>query len=267
MREADRESPPFDVLTLAAIGAAGGLALLVTHEVLGHALATVLLGAHLVHLTNVDSSYGGPAAPIVMRTIAAAGITANLIVGWLVLLAARSIPERAFTTRFFAWFFGHATLFMGSSYLAGFAFLPFGDVHAAIQGVPFQLAWQVAFVIAGIVLYRAAFRDARRALRGWSAGVGQETLSRIVLIPYLAMGITNTLAALFNPAGAAAGALWAAAATFGAGYGLVAAASSLDGAGAAAATGSRIPRSGGWIAAGVASTLILLLVLGPGVPR
>ncbi|MBD5656099.1 MAG: hypothetical protein IAI50_13125 [Candidatus Eremiobacteraeota bacterium] len=44
---------------MAAIGAVSGLLVLVTHEVLGHSLATIVLGAHVVRVTSVDSSYGG----------------------------------------------------------------------------------------------------------------------------------------------------------------------------------------------------------------
>lgn len=225
---------------------------------------TVLLGAHLSHLTNVDSGYAGPASPLAMRAIAAAGITANLIAGFVVLAAARRIPERFAAWRFLAWFYGHATLFMGASYLAGFAFLPFGDVHAAIHDLPLQLVWQIAFVLAGGALYRAALLDAERTIRRWAAGTAA---IRLVLPPYLAMGIANTVAALFNPAGALYGALWAAAATFGAGYGLIAAAAGARDAASAPAEQLRIPRSSTWIAAGTACALTLLVILGPGIPR
>lgn len=104
------------------MGIAAGLLMLVVHEVLGHSLATILMGAHLVHLTIIDSSRRGPASPIAMPVIAGAGITGNIVVGCMVLCAAGLAPATSPKIQYFAWLFGHATLFMGSSYLAGFAF-------------------------------------------------------------------------------------------------------------------------------------------------
>ena len=265
--DVDARRTSYDVPTMAAVGVVSGLLMMVTHEVLGHSLVTVLLGAHLVHVTSIDSSYSGPASPVAMRAIAVAGIAANVIIGWLVLVLGRSIPARSSAFRYFAWVFGHATLFMGSSYLAGFAFLPFGDVHAAIQGLPYRIAFQSLAVLTGAAIYRAAFVDARHTLFGWVDG--EPVRSReLALVPYLAMGATVTLASLFNPGGALAGMLWGAAATFGANYGLLAAAT-VGTSKQRMMAGQRIDiaRSGGWIAAGLVSTFLLFVVLGPGVPR
>ena len=255
----------FDVPTITAIGAVSGLLMFVTHEVLGHSLVTVLLGAHLVHLSNIDSSYGGPASPTVMRMIAAAGITANIVVGCAVLWAVRLVPVGSFSLRFFAWVFGHATIFMGSSYLAGSAFLPVGDVHAAIEGLPFPLLWQVVLFLVGIEIYRAALRDAGHTLGRWVEAEDRSRLSSLTRAPYLAMGITGTLAGLLNPHGALYGGLWGAAATFGASSGLLFA-TDQDGA-IVEREEFEVTRGGAWIAAGAASTVVLFVVLGPGVPR
>ncbi len=220
-----------DRLTVAAIGAVSGLLMLATHEIFGHSLVTVLLGAHFVHVTNVDSSNRGPATPAVLRIIAAAGITANILAGAVVLWLARVFSGGSVTLRYFMWVYGHATLFMGSAYLVGFALLPFGDVRAASDGLPAALVLRVGLITVGIAIYWATLRDAARTLYEWTNG-DKALADTLTLLPYLAMGITNTLAALFNPAGPLNGALWAAAATFGANAGLLVAA------------GRRMPRAG-----------------------
>ena len=265
---ADGQPLQYDRATMAAIGITSGFLILATHEILGHSLATVALGAHLVRLTSIDSSYSGPASSTVMRVIAGAGIAANLVVGWLVLSLGRFVPEGRATIRYFVWVFGHATLFMGSSYLAGFAFLPFGDVNAAIAGLGSHFVIAILALATGAALYRFALIDARRTFARWRHGEDLSRSRQLAVVPYLAMGAVVTLTSSLNPNGAFIGALWGAAATFGANYGLVAAADS-GVLGTIPSTGQRmdVVRGRGWIAAGVASTLLLFLGLGPGVPR
>ncbi|MBD5655184.1 MAG: hypothetical protein IAI50_08365 [Candidatus Eremiobacteraeota bacterium] len=73
---------------------------------------------------------------------------------------------------------------------------------------------------------------------------------------------------MFSREGAFAGALWAAAATFGANYGLLVAGN------AEPRNGAAMPeerfafgRNGAWIFAAILSMLVLFLILGPGIPR
>ena len=261
----EQSRAPIDRLTLIAIGIVTGLAMVVTHEVLGHSVVTTLLGEHVVRVTNVDSSYSGATSPLVMRLIAAAGITANLVFGIAALFIAGALPQGARTLTYFFWLYGHATLFMGSAYLAGFAFLPFGDVNAAIAGLPFALAIRAVLLVAGVAIYWYTMRDAARMLTVWSGG-DSAVAGELTTVPYLAMGVTNVLAALFNPLGALSGALWAAAATFGANAGLLAAANNVD-RHPLTANVLRIARSPAWIVSGGLAAAILFFVLGPGVPR
>lgn len=280
-----RNNRTVDVPTIAALGAIAGFLMLVTHEVLGHSLTTILLGAHFVRATAIDSSYAGQASPSAMRVIASAGIVAQLVAGSVVLWAAHTLPARWCRIRYLAWLYGHATLFMGSSYLAAFAFLPFGDVHAAVAGLPLQTALQIALLVTGIAIYLASLRSAERTLGRWACTGNPATATTLTVTPYLAMGITATAAGLLHPDGPLNGALWAAAATFGASAGFLRAADSVrnalasgsvrndDGAGstrndaAANCEPLRIARSNAWIMAGVVATLALVGVLGPGIPR
>jgi hypothetical protein len=161
---------------------------------------------------------------------------------------------------------------MGSSYLAAFAFLPFGDVHAAVAGLPLQIALQIALLVIGVAIYIASLRSAERTLGRWARAGNPATATTLTLTPYLAMGITATAAGLLHPDGPLNGALWAGAATFGAGGGVLRA-GNVD---AADLTGKnfdsnapplRIARSNAWIFAGIAATVALVGILGPGVPR
>jgi hypothetical protein len=261
----EQSHAPIDRLTVIAIGIVSGLLLLVTHEVFGHSVVTLALGERLVHLTNVDSSFAGAASPLVMRLIAAAGIVANIVFGCIALSIVRIFTGRARTLGYFFWLYGHATLFMGSAYLAGFAFLPFGDVRAATEGLPGAPFIHAVFVVAGVAIYWLTLRDATKTLAIWNGG--DPAIGRaLTIVPYLAMGITNTAAGLFNPMGPLNGALWAAAATFGANAGLLSAASDDPG---PATTTSRftVARSPVWIASGAVAAAILFFILGPGVPR
>jgi Na+-transporting methylmalonyl-CoA/oxaloacetate decarboxylase beta subunit len=78
------------------------------------------------------------------------------------------------------------------------------------------------------------------------------------------MGVTVAAASLLNPSGA----LWGAAATFGASYGLVAATNIGTGQrNAATLERMGIVRNRGWIVAGLASLFVVFFILGPGIPR
>jgi hypothetical protein len=251
---------------MAAIGIVSGLLLVVTHEVLGHSLMSIVLGDRVTYVSTIWTTWSGPASRATMRAISAAGIAANLIVGCLVLFVARSLPAKAGATRYFAWVFGHSTLFMGSGYLVVFAFLPIGDVQDVLRGLPFQLALQVSAVLVGATIYAAAVIDARRTFRRW-IGEGRPRAFDLALVPYLAMGLSVTLASSFGEQRYVP-ALWAGAATFAASSGL------LGSAVVNPRTWTRmpierldLPRNPAWIAGGLASALVLFFVLGPGIPR
>jgi hypothetical protein len=49
--------------------------------------------------------------------------------------------------RLFFWFFGHATLFMGSGYLAAGAIFGFGDVPQVLDGIPYETTWRIGLAL------------------------------------------------------------------------------------------------------------------------
>lgn len=81
------------------------------------------------------------------------------------------------------------------------------------------------------------------------------------------MGMIITLSGLLNPSGVIYGALWSAAATFGANAGLLFMPNFARNDTADANEPFRLTRTGAWIAAGAVSTLLLFAILGPGIPR
>jgi multisubunit Na+/H+ antiporter MnhB subunit len=201
--------------------------------------------------------------------ISAAGIASNLFWGVIALVALRQMRPRSAAARYFLWYFGHATLFMGSGYMVFSALTGLGDVQQAIAGLPLPILWRAGVAVLGIIIYRAALIDAARTLDVWAGNDARAVrLRNLALVPYLALGVAATLSGLLSPDGALAGFFWSAAATFGAGTGFAFLPLMLqDPSTSTHPAALDLERSPGWIAAGGIALIVLYAVLAPGVPR
>jgi hypothetical protein len=259
--------PSADAATAAAIGALSAPLMFLTHELLGHGVATLSFGAHVVRVTSVNESWSGVFSHPAARAIAAGGIAANLLYGVLALLALRFVPKGHAQTRFFLWFYGHATIFMGSGYLMAGAIFNFGDPQQVLSGLTFEAAWRIGAAIVGFLIFFVTRMDAERILAEWAGNERRVERARTFsLVPYLAMGTAAMLSGFFGPDPHYSDVGWSVLATFAANlpFGLLPFAlpkTSVD------TEPLDLRRSPGWIAAGAIALAFLSFVLAPGVPR
>jgi hypothetical protein len=254
-----------DALTLISLGALAFTIADVTHEALGHGLATLMLGAKPIILTTCYFSTQGSNS----RWIPAAGGLANVCVGLLSLLFLRVSRPRAPQFRYFLALVTAFNLFFAAAYPAYSGIALFGDWAAVISGLEPVWLWRILLVLVAVAGYFMALILVAHAFRPFCESreaKSRQRLRRITLIPYLAALAAAFLGGMPNPAGwivSFTAAVPAAAASFGLtqlDHFSVATSSRLPGEAPAV-----IPRSNAWIAAAIAALILFVAVLGPGI--
>lgn len=243
----------------------------IIHEALGHGLAALAFGGHVVHVSSVDLSYDETTlGPIPNRIVAAAGPLANIVTGLLVLAVATRWTPGSGATRYFLWLFGHVSLFVGGGYAMALSFVHgFGDMDAIARGLPAEVLWRGGLTVAGLLISLATLRHAIRTLVPF-AGEGSDRIRRVVrlsIVPYLTMGVVAMTAAAFNPDSPLLIVISAGFATFGGNAFIAWLPVWMRRVHGAPGEVIGVPRSRGWIAAAVATLLFLYIALAPGLPR
>lgn len=264
-------SPPaaqVDRLTLLAIGLTAYAVTNVAHEGLGHGGACLLAGGKPAELNAIyfqcDKVGLGPDAS---RWISAGGTLVNLALAALLaaaLPAARRLPPHA---RYFLWLLMTLSLLQATGYWLFSGIGNIGDWAAVVEG--WEPAWgmRAALALAGTAGYVLSIRFALRTL---APQLGRDegrvrTARLLTLMPYLAGGLLYIAAGLLNPRSLSLVLISAAAASFGG-------ASALSWMASLLSNRKRFPepeapplvleRSLPWLAVGVVSTLVFIVVLG-----
>jgi len=164
------------------------------HEALGHGTVSWLTGDHILSISTVAIQNATAS-----RLVAAAGTSANCLVGILSLLLLRRIRTFSGWT-YFLWIFGAYNL-LNSGYLVVSAVLNNGDWANVIAGLSPPWLWRGLLGVVGATLYVLAIRWTASSMgdmvnRGEVAVVD---LQRLVLPAYLAGGAVMTIASVFNP--------------------------------------------------------------------
>jgi len=267
----DAERAAIDRPTVYAIGAISYFAAVLIHEGLGHAGTTMLLGGRVVQITSAACTCDVSAlTPWAARTVYAGGCIANVLTGMLVLTLERLVPTTRSTLRYACWLFGHVSLLIATGYLMVFPFLPAGDWHDFVAGLPNVLAWQLGLTLIGIVGYVATMQHAQHGLDVFGGSDPRERAVRarvLTLGPYLVGGILETLSAVVGGGGILA-LISAAPATFGGTIGLPIVGRRMSSArGTSAAHGMTLSRSRGVLVFGWVAAIVQLFWLGPGLLR
>ncbi len=262
-----------DVVTIAAMAIVVYLLAAIIHEVLGHGLAALAVGAPIRHVTSLDlAAETGDLSAGQQRLVAAAGCLAQFVAaGVLGLLYRRLAASLSDNGRYFLWLLTLINVLIPAGYLTALSFAPFGDWNDFVADLPAPLLWRTALTLLGTAITVAAAFIGARALRPY---LGSDKAPRarrallLTLVPYLAGSAANTLAGVLNPDGALLVLTSAAAASFGGTIflfwtGQFARSMAPSGGGKALT----VRRSTGWYALGVVALLIYFLVLGPGIPR
>jgi hypothetical protein len=257
--------------TLVAIAVAAFALANVVHEGVGHGGACLLAGGRAVALSAVhfDGDLAG-LSPAAGRWVAAGGTLANLALGLLAGLALRGARGAPGPGRFFLWLSMTINLLQAAGYWLFSGLGRIGDWAVVVEGWAPHWAFRLGLAAFGGAAYWAVVLLSLRVLSPL-LGKGPERLRRassLTVIPYVAGGILYVAAGVLNPVGAALVLISAAAASFGGTSGLAWMAQLLrderrfppkDG------PVLRVPRSVPWLLAGVATTLLFVFVLGPGI--
>jgi len=198
MQEENAAAPAKDsqlnALTLASIAALACIAADMTHEVMGHAFVSWLTADPILSISTVAIQNASPS-----RLVAAAGTTANLMIGILSLLLLRRVRKLT-PSAYSLWVFGAFNLF-NVGYLVASAGMNHADWAAVITGLSPPWLWRCVLGLVGMVLYVLSLR--------WVASfaidfvnhrqVAMKDGERLVWPAYLSAGVVLTVASVFNP--------------------------------------------------------------------
>jgi hypothetical protein len=258
-----------DIHTLAALGVMAFALANVSHEALGHGLATLATGGKVDLLTTCFLNSSGNYS----KWIPAAGGMMNLAVGLCSLAVLRFSSGRGVRWRYFLVLVAAFNLFFAFGYPAYSGIARFGDWAAVISGCEPQWLWRVLLILVSVVGYYGSMRLLAKPFASFVGTVALPTekglhtsrFMRLTAIPYIAAMIEACLAGALNPNGwqtMLTSGLPAAAAAFGLTQmdHFVDSASHLS----SSKTVEPLQRSLFWILAATAVLIFFIGVLGPG---
>ena len=185
------------IATTASIAIVVYAAMDMSHEVLGHGLATLFTDdVTPVSLSTVALSSKGVAS----RSVALAGPLINLVLGVLSLAWFRRL-SRFGRASFFLWLFAVVNLLNGTGYAIYSGILDFGDLAVVIRGWEPHMAWRIGMVILGIAGYYVSLRMSSVSLaqRLDACGIARRVIPRLVWPAFLAGGLLLVAGAAMNP--------------------------------------------------------------------
>lgn len=258
-------NPRDNAPTLISLGVLAFILADITHEALGHGLATLAVGGMPALLTSSYFDASGHYS----RWIPAGGGIANLIVGLLALASSRLARKAAPSLLYFFILLAAFNLLFAAAYPFYSGVALFGDWAAVIAGHAPAWAWRVLLIVGSVSLYWLFLSWLAIAVRpfcGVSDRASLERLRHITLIPFLSALVIACIAGALNPRG------WiniftAAAPAAAASFGITQidhfrAALTSD---PASPLAGPIPGSPAWIAAAALAAIVFVAFLGPGI--
>lgn len=260
----------FDVPTILAVGMVVYAVKNVLHEGVGHGGACVLVGCEPQGLSSawflgsheLVSAWG-------VRAIKAGGTLANLGFAVALLPVWRSISRSrrtGGTLAYFVWLSIVTNLFVGGGYMMVDPIGGFGDWSAFLAGLSPDLPIRIGIVAIGLAVSIAGLRFGARTIDAFLGSEDRRRSARwLCLGPYAVGGLVYPLAAAWNPGGPIF-VLTSALATLGGTAWLVwLAFLAKPHARQGAMPTIPLPRSPGWIVAGLVAAVVTIAVLGPGI--
>jgi hypothetical protein len=260
-----------DIPTLIIISASADLFSTFLHEMAGHGLNCVLTGGRVQDLGAfyVNCDYHGM-TDLAIRWVAFAGPLFSLLTGLVSFLILRRISERSPHQRLFFWLLGTLSFMTAAGYLLFSGISGLGDFGTSRDGVLYQLSpewlWRLLETLAGAAAYFGVVVLSAGQMDGMIGGSGLDRIRRargIGLIAYLSGAAASILISLLNPLGIVIILTSAAAASLGGTSGLLWMMQLLNRQKETTAPPLLLPRSRGWIAAGLVFIVIYAAVFGP----
>lgn len=252
-----------DALTLSAMGALAFMLADVSHEALGHGVATLACGGTPVLLTSSYFSSAGHYS----RWIPAAGGIANVVVGLMALACLRAVRKAASPLRYFLFLLAAFNLLFAAGYPAYIGVALFGDWAAVIAGLSPVWLWRALLVASSILFYWLFLYWLAATIWPFCGApdkAGLERLRRITLIPFLSALAIACIAGSLNPQGPF-NILTAAAPAAAGSFGMTQLDHFQSVSKGSSPVAARMGRSYGWIAAAAIAGILFVAVLGPGI--
>jgi len=265
----DERGLEIDIPTLIAISILAWGVVNVSHEIIGHAGAAVLLGipVRTVSTTTAAIAWDQVTSIGSYRTIMAAGTIMNLVGGAAALLLLRVQRQAKSTTRYFLWLFATFSFIIVAMNLVSVILIGGGDwTEFTIEMEP-RVLWKAIIIGVGVILTVFGYI---LPLRLWMPDLrdSRRTQTAVTVIPVLTVIVVQSLSLIGSPfVRGTSGAEHLLACVF-AYLHFVLWAILVNALPAPRSKNPpqsiRLPRSVGWLACGLALALFYVVLLGPG---
>lgn len=143
-----------DILTLIAIAILAWGVVNVSHEIVGHAGAAVLLGIPVRAVSTTTAAIAGDQLTSIgaYRTIMAAGTVMNLVGGAAALLLLRVQRQAKSATRYFLWLFATFSFIIATMNLVSVMFIGAGDWTEFTRELEPRVLWKAIIIGVGVIL-------------------------------------------------------------------------------------------------------------------
>ena len=184
-----------DKLMLGALGICAYIIADIVHEVIGHGGSCILTGGSISLLSSAffHSNNGNTLVDI-------GGPIANILAGILSLLLLNSYKNFSVRTRYFLILLMAFNLFWGTGGLIYSGVTGKDDWSYLITGLQPSWFWRTLLVVIGLILYYTTIRIASAKLM-LITGDDSGRRKQLILVPYLAAGVSACFAALFDLSG------------------------------------------------------------------
>jgi len=262
--------PEIDIPTLIAISALAWVLVNVSHEIIGHAGAAVLLGIPVRAVSTTTAAIDSEQVTSigVYRTIMAAGTVMNLVAGAVALILLHLMRQAKSAPRYFLWLFSTFSFIIAAMNLVSLMFIGAGDWTEFIRELEPRGLWTAIIIGVGVIL---AVLGYILPLKLWMPEIREHRRTRVAItvIPVVTMVIIQSFSLIGSSFVRG---------SFGAAHLLACVFAYLHFAlwailvnalPAPRSTNSLqsicLPRSFGWLAAGLVIALFYFVVLGPGI--
>jgi hypothetical protein len=241
-----------------------------SHEIIGHAGAAVLLGipVRAVSTTTAAIAWDRVTSIGTYRTIMAAGTVMNLVGGAAALLLLRVQKQAKSTTRYFLWLFATFSFIIATMNLVSVMFIGAGDWTEFTRELEPRVLWKAIIIGVGMILTVLGYI---LPLRLWMPDLRDNRRTQLVVtvIPVLTVIVVQSLSLIGSPfARGPSGASHMLACVFAYLHFVLGAilVNTLPAPRSKNPPQSiRLPRSVGWLACGLALALFYVVVLGSGI--
>jgi len=259
-----------DIPTLIAISILAWVLVNVSHEIIGHAGAAVLLGipVRAVSTTTAAIEWDQVTSIGAVRTIMAAGTVMNLAGGVVALILLRLWRQAKSATRYFLWLFSTFSCIIAAMNLVSVMLIGAGDWTEFTRELEPRGLWTAIIIGAGVIFSVFGYI---LPLRLWMPDLkdNRRTLLEVTVIPVVTVVVVQSLSLIGSPfVRLSSGAAHLLACVF-AYLHFILWAILVNTLPAPRSKNSpqsiRLSRLYGWLALGLVFALIYLVVLGPGI--